>query len=244
MRATALAALLPLVAAYPGSKSGACPVRGALEGGESTVQGCTCDSDCGATVDFDSAIWDWCYTKSDCGSTTIKRPGQHYDYCTYPPDQSYESKTAAEKQDILWKQVTADETGGKYPSTLELPGIFAESMKTVFEANSDVFPAGRIKYIHSVGSVCKASFNAVPGSKYTGAFAGSSNVLIRFSSAKDIDQKAPSMTPGFGIKFLRNGMQSGNFVAMPGLDGQSSFNFFKYNFTNILAYPKAQALQV
>lgn len=244
MRATAFAVLLPLVAAYPEMKSGACPFRKALDEGEKTIQGCTCDSQCGATVDFDSAIYDWCYTKDGCGSSTIKRPGQHYDYCVYPPDMSYESKTAAEKMDILWTKITADEKGGKYPSALELPGIFAESMKTSFECNSDVFPAGRVKYIHSMGSVCKVAFNAVPGTKYTGAFSGASQVLVRFSSAKDLDLDTPSMTPGLGIKFLRDGKQSGNFVSMPGLDGQSSFNFFKLNFTNHLAYPKDQTLQV
>lgn len=246
MKAVVMAAVLPLVAGFPTMKEGAsaCPMRRALEAGEETMQNCTCDSDCGATVDFDEAKWDWCYTKGDCGSTTLKRPGKHYDYCVYPPDSAYESKSAAEKQELLWEQVTADQTGGKYPSTVELAGIFAESMKTTFEANSDVFPAGRVKYIHSVGSVCKASFAAAPGSRYTGAFSGASNVLIRFSSAKDLDLKAPSMTPGFGIKFLRSGKQSGNFVAMPSLDGQSSFDFFKYNFTNHPAYPKDQALQI
>ena len=75
------------------------------------------------------------------------------------------------------------------------------------------FPAGRRKYIHSVGNVGKVKFVAAEGSPYTGAFAGNDNVLIRFSSAKGL---APgSFTPGFGIKFMLDGRKSSNFVAMP-----------------------------
>ena len=61
MRACAAAVMLPLVAAFPTMQSGSCPMRRALDVGEETIQNCTCDSNCGATVDFDEAKWDWCY---------------------------------------------------------------------------------------------------------------------------------------------------------------------------------------
>eukprot|EP01062_Namystynia_karyoxenos_P002259 TRINITY_DN1080_c0_g1_i2.p1 TRINITY_DN1080_c0_g1~~TRINITY_DN1080_c0_g1_i2.p1 ORF type:complete len:431 (+),score=171.41 TRINITY_DN1080_c0_g1_i2:81-1295(+) len=248
MRAAAAALLLlGSAAATPGKgPAGACPYRKAAsgDGGDVTVRNCTCTSNCAATVDFDESIYDWCYTADNCGTKAISRLGKYYDYCVYPPDQSYESQGRGAKMTKLWADVTKDPSGGSYPSGASLAGLFTESMKTSFEDNSDVFPAGRTKYIHSVGSVCKASFKATPGSKYTGVFQGADNILIRFSSAKDLDLDKPSMTPGFGIKFLIDGRQSSNFVAMPSLDGQADFNFFALNFTNHPAFPNDPSLKI
>lgn len=43
-----------------------------------------------------------------------------------------------------------------------------------------------------------------------------------------------NFVPGFGLKFLRDGHQSANLVAMYGVDGQPSWNFFKMDFSNHL----------
>jgi len=88
-------------------------------------------------------------------------------------------------------------------------------------------PAERVKAIHSVGWVGQFTFVGDSNTPYTGIFEGSNQGLIRFSMAKDYSDD--NITPGFGIKFLRNNMPSCNFVAMPSLDGQSSKNFFANN---------------
>jgi len=48
--------------------------------------------------------------------------------------------------------------------------------------------------------------------------------------------------PGFGIKFLRDGVPSANLVAMYGVDGQASWNYFKHDFSNHI--PAANALDL
>lgn len=163
-----------------------------------------------------------------------------YDYCEYSPDQSYESQTAATKQGFLWSRVVAEsKESGSWPNQA---GIFAESVKTSFDDYSDVFPGGRTKYIHSVGAVAKISLVADPSSPFSGSFQGSPHGLIRISTAKAISSS--SITPGLGLKLLRDGVPSANLVAMPSLDGQSDFNIAKFNYSNHLVKPNSWALKI
>lgn len=50
------------------------------------------------------------------------------------------------------------------------------------------------------------------------------------SEAKEPNPKVKHLTPGMGFKCLRDGIDSGNFVAMFSVDGQDSWNFFKNSF--------------
>ena len=45
------------------------------------------------------------------------------------------------------------------------------------------------------------------------------------------------MVPGMGIKLLRDGYDSANFVAMFGVDGDESLNFFAHEFSNHIPTP-------
>jgi hypothetical protein len=64
-------------------------------------------------------------------------------------------------------------------------------------------------------------------------FQGADKGIIRFSSAKKPDTS--SIAPGFGLKFLRDGHDSANLVAMFGVEGQKDFNFFANSFTTHIA---------
>ena len=46
-----------------------------------------------------------------------------------------------------------------------------------------------------------------------------------------------------GVKFLRDGTDSANFVAMYSVDGQSSLNFFENSFSNHIPDAKNKALK-
>lgn len=156
----------------------------------------------------------------------------------------YEAKTAAAKEAELWQQITSNqETYGWY-NALSLAGLFTESMDPSLKFVGDTFQDGlfgpRKKLIHSVGSVAQVKF--VPTANlegYTGLFQGADHGLIRLSLAKQPDptktsaaQAFDNFAPGFGLKFLRDGHQSANMVAMYSVDGQASWNFFKNDFTN------------
>eukprot|EP01001_Neometanema_parovale_P006148 NODE_2526_length_1398_cov_59.847843_g2402_i0.p1 GENE.NODE_2526_length_1398_cov_59.847843_g2402_i0~~NODE_2526_length_1398_cov_59.847843_g2402_i0.p1 ORF type:complete len:418 (+),score=123.63 NODE_2526_length_1398_cov_59.847843_g2402_i0:51-1256(+) len=209
--------------------------------GQMTVEGCTCSSSCGATIDFSKAAVDWCYTENDCGHVAVSRGFKHYDYCVYPANNTYEGQSAGAKQAQVWSMVSRDQSSGSYPAGVNLAGIFTESVRTSGDNNKDYMPAGRKKYIHCVGSVAQFKFVANSSSPYTGIFKGGEG-LIRMSAAA-----APSsstLIPGFAIKFFRTGRESANFFAMPSLNGQSDFNFFAKPFTNNPPVPDGIFLKI
>lgn len=48
--------------------------------------------------------------------------------------------------------------------------------------------------------------------------------------------KSQPLAPGFGLKFMRNGQDSANVVAMYGVDGQKdNWDFFANDFTTHIA---------
>ena len=110
-------------------------------------------------------------------------------------------------------------------------------MNPTFDTKGDALPSGllgtREKYIHSVGSVGKVHFvPARSGVPYSGILEGADYGLVRLSSAI---APASYIAPGMGLKFLRDGMDSANLVAMYSVEGQpGDWNFFSHDFTTII----------
>ena len=162
----------------------------------------------------------------------------------------YEAKSAFTKEQELWAQITANTQSNRWFSSVEFAGIFVESMDPTMHWVGDTFQNGwtgsRNKYIHTVGS--SATFKFVPTAEniYTGVFEGSDHGIIRFSVGVQPDYTKTTeagadgnFAPGIGVKFLRDGMPSGNMVAMYSTDGQPSWNFFDFDFTNHIPDPKS-----
>ena len=74
-------------------------------------------------------------------------------------------------------------------------------------------------------------------------FKGSDSAFVRFSTAAPVDTKTPTLLPGMGVKLLRDGVDSANFVAMYSVDGQSSLNFFANDFSNHIPDAKSLSLK-
>ena len=189
----------------------------------------------GASIE-DGYTYDWCYTKGSCGTWSWTRQA-YTDTCKYGADKTFESGSAAEKLAFLWGLTAKCVRPAEWPT---LANIFLESVKTTFDNVADMLPAGRVKYIHSVGAV--ATVELVPSGTphpFTGLFAsGAKHGLLRLSSATPPAADAGSfIAPGLGLKLLRDGVPSGNLVAMPGLDGQADFNVLSLNYSNHVAYP-------
>ena len=90
----------------------------------------------------------------------------------------------------------------------------------------------RSKYIHSVGTIAKVEWQAL-NKDYDGLFQGADTCYARLSLAAQPNPKKDNIAPGVGIKCVRDGVDSGNFVAMYSVDGQDgSWNYFKNDFTN------------
>lgn len=75
--------------------------------------------------------------------------------------------------------------------------------------------------------------------------------MIRLSTAKKPDYSKTAakdaldnFTPGFGLKFFRDGVPSANLVAMYGVNGVPTWNFFKYPASNHIGAASGIALNV
>ncbi|CDW91794.1 UNKNOWN [Stylonychia lemnae] len=155
---------------------------------------------------------------------------------------AYQAKSAEEKHDIIWNKVTADETSQAWKGAAGLAGFVAESMAPTLDWVADSMPTGffgkREKYIHTQGVVGSVKFVPVPNNEgYTGIFQGAEYGIIRFSTGgqadetkKDASQAQGNFAPGFGLKFLRDGIVSADMVALS--ITQESWNFFKNDFSN------------
>lgn len=204
--------------------------------GQKTFKGCECETSCGADIG-DGFDCDWCFTKHGCGTPGLKG---HHDYCDYRNvNATFEEMDAKSKTSSMWASITADENrAAAYPS---LTSMFTESIQTSFDVMSDEMPNGRTKDIHTIGVVCQFDLDIAKDSPYTGLFApGLQQGFIRMGSA--VDQIAnKGITPGLGIKFMRTGRHSGNYVALHSLELGQSWNFFAYNQSNHISEPKGAA---
>ena len=160
----------------------------------------------------------------------------------------YDQQTAVAKFNFLFGKIQASTTPGLWYPTVSvsnpfasLAGMFLESMGITVSLQSDEMPSDRFKLIHSVGGAAsvKVNWNA-KAAKFTGLFRKSDYGLIRLASASQPDEGAgknsidSSFVPGIGLKFLRDGVPSGNIVFLKQLTPQDSWNFFKYRISNHL----------
>jgi hypothetical protein len=90
----------------------------------------------------------------------------------------------------------------------------------------------RSKYIHTEGTIATVKLTSTGAHPFTGIFKGADHGIVRLSFAAEPNAKEKNTTPGMGLKFLRDGMDSVNLVAMYSVDGQDSWNFFKNDFSN------------
>jgi len=146
------------------------------------------------------------------------------------------------KSDKIWAKVTENSKSGSWH--------FAQTLfvgqSEVFDTKGDEFDCGftgcRNKTIHSVGNVGKIEWVDMGGHPYTGIFKGGDTGYVRMSSATPVDTKNHAMKPGMGVKFLRDGVDSANFVAMFSVDGQDTLNFFQHDWSNHIPEPEGKSL--
>ena len=122
------------------------------------------------------------------------------------------------------------------PGSWHLAGALIVSEAPVFDTLGDELECGwtgcRNKTIHAQGVVGKVKWENLGGHSYTGMFRGADTGYVRLSEAAPTDTKTPNLKPGMGVKLLRDGADSANFVAMYSVDGQPTLNFFANDFSN------------
>jgi hypothetical protein len=108
------------------------------------------------------------------------------------------------------------------------------------DLHRDILPIGRTKVIHSQGVHCKFDLAVSSDSPYTGIFSpGVKEGIVRMGSANSVSDPIAGIFPGLGIKFLRDGVHSANFVALRSTGPGGSKDFFYNDITNHGAPPTA-----
>lgn len=115
--------------------------------------------------------------------------------------------------------------------------LLTESDAPTFNTPGDEMPKGslygyRSKLIHTVGAIAKVKFTSNNNHSYTGIFEGADFGYARLSAAIEPNPSVQALAPGMGLKFLRDGIDSANLVAMYSVDGQDTWNYFANDFSN------------
>ena len=117
----------------------------------------------------------------------------------------------------------------------------------VFIDKGDTMQNGRTKSIHKRGMTFLAKYIPVQNNhNFTGIFRnGCEHAICRFSYANCPIKKdgVLNLTYGFAMKFLLSNKPSANIFGMHSLDGQNTYNLFKYNYTNTLPQPSSYKLK-
>ena len=148
---------------------------------------------------------------SDC--TMIEGDTPHLD----TPD--YQAMSAKCKLENIWRLCLIDERRERFYTGWEFESLFHQDMNLSYDSVTDTMPEGRLKKTHPVGLVAKIEFIAAEDTPYTGIFRGAKHGIMRISETTAVTPEVPKTAPGFGIKFLRDGMYSANSVAMFSFDG-------------------------
>lgn len=151
---------------------------------------------------------------------------------------NYESMTACEKQDLLWKRTLEQSYKSTWPDyrsfgLIQLLALGRQEISVKGYHVSDFAPEGWRKYLHGRGAMAKVRIVPMNGT-YTGIFQGADCALLRLSlTYKPTGDRA--VAPGLALKVLRDGTPSANISALVSLDGQGKdFNFFAHPMSNIV----------
>jgi len=170
------------------------------------------------------------FTLATLFAITLARKVPHF------TSTEYIGVSASQKSDEIWEAINKDtKIGGWYH--VQMPTLFTESEAPTFNTPGDEMAQGdlygyRLKLIHSVGAIAKVKFHSNKNHNYTGIFEGADYGFARLSAAVEPNTKVQELAPGMGLKFVRDGVDSANMVAMYSVDGQPSWNFFANDFKN------------
>jgi hypothetical protein len=160
---------------------------------------------------------------------------------------AFESWTAADKQDLIWKRISAlpysaSDLPVSGPGALEL----AQGLNPAFAARAFLNPGdemapGRAKLIHPLGVAAKVRW--VPfANSFSGIFGSGAEGIVRLSIASADVSK---FGPGMALKLFVDGQASANLVATYSLDSQGpNPDFFLHPLTTVLNPPQAVALRL
>lgn len=117
--------------------------------------------------------------------------------------------------------------------------VFTENMDPTMQGVGDEMPTShgkeRKKLTHTVGTNAKFTLTNIGDHPFTGSFkSGTQTGVMRLSMAAEPNPKVDNIIPSVSLKFFRDGIDSANMLGMNSIDGQTSWNVFKYDwFTHL-----------
>ena len=156
---------------------------------------------------------------------------------TYHGD-AYEAQSAFCKSEMIWERCLEDDRIQDWFDGVQQLPIFTQDINDTFDWIGDEMPEGRLKIVHPRGTVTRIAYESLGDHPYTGIFKGSRFGIMRISEVSRTVPEVQRTSPGFGIKFLRDGAPSANGLAMFSFAGQPSFNFLTNSWTTHLAEPQ------
>ena len=150
----------------------------------------------------------------------------------------YESLTRQEKLFNLWERITEDDKPGSTQIWKATYKDLDHPWHNDGDENMCIFYC-RKKALHPNGTVAKASWVDLGGHPYTGVFKGADSVIVRSSLGIPPGRKETSAgAVGFAAKFLRDGVESGNILA---IELNDTLDYFEKGFSSQTYTPELDA---
>jgi len=172
---------------------------------------------------------------NSCGTSGHKG---HWDYCKQSPMQEFENQNYQQKTEQIWARVTDPSKVGKsVPAVLAahtLATLVKLSVISTFDNQHEVLETGRERVIHAQGVMCQVDMKVNSNSPFTGVLQpGTQSGMMRLGSAASLDEPfAGRIFPGFGLKFLRSGVLSADWVSLRSAGDAEGYDFFESAFSN------------
>ena len=161
----------------------------------------------------------------------------------YLDTPEYQAQSASCKRDLIWKRILANDTVNRFFVATEYQKLFDEDPNLLYDNVSDTMPYNQLRRVYPRGAHALVEFIPTETCPYTGIFRGAKNAVMRIAEFTLTTPELPKTAPGGQIKFLRDGMASGNMSTAFAFDGQPSFNFFKNRWSTILREPENECLR-
>ena len=150
---------------------------------------------------------------------------------------NYQAQTRQKKLEQLRDKIVEGQIEETTPFMwTKFPNFFTQKANTTFCIKSDQLPKNRPKTVHTQGLVAHVEWEVADNDLgYTALFdEGSDTVVMRISETNNLFDDSDGLTPSIGLKFLIDGQESYNIVAMESFVASGDWNFFDPNLTNRL----------
>ena len=127
------------------------------------------------------------------------------------------------------KVIEDTSTGQFFDGIASLP-LFLQDINLTFDTVGDAMPLNRVKILHPTGVTALFKFVSYKNHDFTGGFKGTDYGILRISEVGTV-KKDEDPSTSMGLKFFRDGVESGNMFTLHAFEGHGEVGGEKtYNF--------------